>query len=257
MADARPTAAAAPRPRMMPFKAARSLIRILRDKENTREVFRFARYVDAPITAKQAAQFIDTPVGARVLSGEADLTKTLSDRDRLAELPTDSLGRAYLSFVTSEGLSAEGFQRDLEASGGRYGVEDGPAAAYARRVTHTHDLFHVVTGYGRDMIGELSLLAFTQRQTKSRAIGVLRFFNAFKAMRLFPGLPAWTCMAEGAQLGQAARDLVSADWEGLLERPLSEVRATLNVRAPSRYLAIKSRAEAIDLHHRQARASVV
>ena len=36
-----------------------------------------------------------------------------------------------------------------------------------------HDLWHVTTGYGRDALGELSLLAFTYAQEQNRGIGAI------------------------------------------------------------------------------------
>lgn len=184
--------------------------------------------------------------------GEArSLAATLSDRAALAAMPDASLGRAYLDFVTREGLSPEGFQAELDAGGGLYDQAGSAIGFYSQRVSHMHDLFHVVTGYGRDFIGELALLAFTQRQTGNRAFGVLRFFGAFKAMREYPGLPVWAAMREGSRLGRRAEQLVYADWEALLVRPLADVRRELGVRPPRRYLGVKAGAELIDARNRE------
>ena len=40
-----------------------------------------------------------------------------------------------------------------------------------------HDLWHVTTGYGRDALGELSLLAFTYAQEKNRGIGAIVLYG--------------------------------------------------------------------------------
>ena len=36
---------------------------------------------------------------------------------------------------------------------------------YANRLRDTHDLFHILTGYGRDALGEQCVLGFTYGQT--------------------------------------------------------------------------------------------
>ena len=43
-----------------------------------------------------------------------------------------------------------------------------------------HDLWHVVTGYGRDELGEACLLAFTYAQNKNRGVGFIAFVGCFK-----------------------------------------------------------------------------
>ena len=40
-----------------------------------------------------------------------------------------------------------------------------------------HDLWHVTTGYGRDALGELSLLAFTYAQEKIEGIGAIVLYG--------------------------------------------------------------------------------
>ncbi len=242
------------RPRMRPIKAAAALIRTLRNKEDTASVFQFQRYLDAPVAVRRAAAFAASPVGARVIAERRDLQKTLSDHAALESLPANSLGRAYLAFVRRENISANGLQAEAEAAG----IQDrgDTTSAYGRRITHTHDLFHIVTGYGRDFVGEIALLAFTREQIGSRALVVLSAFAAMKAMRDYPGLPVWACRREGARLGRRAGALLHADWEALLAQPLSEVRRDLNIGVPKRYLAVKAGAEAIDLRYREQLASV-
>ena len=49
-----------------------------------------------------------------------------------------------------------------------------PVADYVQqRTEETHDLWHVLTGYGRDTFGEACLLAFSYAQTGNRGIGLI------------------------------------------------------------------------------------
>jgi ubiquinone biosynthesis protein COQ4 len=113
----------------------------------------------------------------------------------------------------------------------------------------------VLTGYGRDLVGELSLLGVTQRQTGSRALLLIIAFALFKGWREYPGLPVLACLREGFRLGREAGDLVAADWEELLALPLAEARRRLKVGVPRRYLAVQAAAEAMDRRYRDELAA--
>ena len=108
-----------------------------------------------------------------------------------------------------------------------------------------HDLWHVVTGYGTDLIGELALIAFTNVQLPSRAFRMLvtlgRFFNEFK----LPGTRALVGDAE--RRAREAVWLPAQDWEALLERPLDEIRETLRVGPPPSYTKLPSPQKALRL----------
>jgi hypothetical protein len=90
----------------------------------------------------------------------------LSDRTTLASMPEGSLAHAYLDYLGGDDMgSAEYF---LEAAGldekaRRFGWSD-DQLWFVRRMTNSHDLFHVVGGYGRDITGEVGVLCFTAGQ---------------------------------------------------------------------------------------------
>ena len=92
------------------------------------------------------------------------------------------------------------------------------------RLRDAHDLWHVVTGYGPDLVGEGALLAFTFAQTKNPGIlavvllGLAKFDSAGRADIL-----------AGYRAGQRADWLPAVEWEAWLARPLSEVRNELKV----------------------------
>ncbi len=81
------------------------------------------------------------------------------------------MGRAYLAFCDREGITPGGLveasmleDRDLLEPRFRY---------MADRLRDSHDLWHVVTGYRTDLLGENAVLAFTAAQTDSVGVGVL------------------------------------------------------------------------------------
>ncbi len=236
--------------RIRPFAALAATFRLLRNKEATHEVYRIIAALDGPVQERNFKQFEATDFGNRVLTEKFDLLDTMSKRDKLATLPVGSLGRTYLDFITRENLTAEGFQEEMDASGESYTHAGEDRQRFNYRSRHIHDLLHVLTGYGRDLIGELSLLSFSRQRTDSRGVLLILFFGYFKARKEYPGIRAKACMNEGARLGREATGLIDADWETLLADPLDKVRKQLNIGVPENYLAIKDRADVLDRQYR-------
>jgi ubiquinone biosynthesis protein COQ4 len=101
-----------------------------------------------------------------------------------------------------------------------------------------HDLWHVVTGYQRDLIGEASLLAFTFAQTRNPGIGFIVATAYWKAGWVNPG--ARRLLREGYRRGRRAAWLPGLAWEALLEQPLARVREQLGVGEPPVYEQLRS-----------------
>ena len=83
-----------------------------------------------------------------------------------------------------------------------------------------HDLWHVTTGYGRDALGELSLLAFTYAQERNRGIGAIVLYG-YRIMgkvtrELNFNIDLRDVVKEGYKLGKEASFWACADWEKLL-----------------------------------------
>ena len=102
-----------------------------------------------------------------------------------------------------------------------------------------HDLWHVTTGYGRDSLGELSLLAFTYAQEKNRGIGAIVLYG-YRIMgkvtrELNFNIDLRDVVKEGYKLGKEASFWACADWENLLEKPITEVRTILKAGKPELY----------------------
>ena len=185
--------------------------------------------------ARNFRRFRTTDVGRSVLIERKDLIQKLTDRDYLASLNPNSLGYAYLQFTESEQISADGLeQASIEA-----GVQSNTADfdLFIRRVRCSHDLFHVLTQYGRDGFGELCLLAFTYAQAGNPGILFILTMSSFRLIQHvgLRGIGALWC---GYQDGKHAGWLIAADWESLLEEPLTLVRKQFGIGKPSIYFNI-------------------
>jgi len=226
-----------PASRIRPLDALRAMRALLRDPDDTAQVFRIVDALSGATRDRVYRRFRRTPTGARILQERRSLLKTLRDRAALEALPPGSLGRAYAEFVHAERLSADGL---VEASveGGRTAADDPERRLVGERLRDMHDLWHVVTGYGRDLVGEAALLAFTYAQTRNPGIGFIvavAWWRAQGEARPLRGL-----LRDAYRRGRAAAWLPAADWEALLARPLTEVRRELGVGAPAPYAPLRS-----------------
>lgn len=219
-----------------PRRALDALGKLLANPDDLPQVFTVIDSLAGPVIALNMRRMRRTPTGARLLRDRPDITVLLRDREALARLPEGSLGRAYLAFMESEGISAEGI---VEASDkGRVAPDGSADLVYVKeRMRDTHDLWHAVTGYRGDVLGELALLGFTFAQTKNPAIGLIVL--AALTMKVRDAESA-KLVADGFRRGVRASWLVDIEWEALLALPVEEVRARLSVDAPPAYTPVRS-----------------
>ena len=181
--------------------------------------------------------------GARLLRERTDIVPLLTNRSALRALPDGSLGRAYLAFVESEGISPEGIlEASVTADGVGYATED--FRYVHQRMRDTHDLWHAATGYKGDVVGELALLAFTLGQHWNTAVAAIVVAGLVKGL----GHSDVGLIVDGYRRGRAAEWLPAQDWEALLSLPLEDVRARLKLKAPPVYTPVRTadlRAEGI------------
>lgn len=236
------------RKRVQPLKAIRAIRALIADKEDTSQVFKIIDALSGNSGDEQFQRFVRTEAGQRILAEKRNLVTTLSDQARLAAMPQGTLGRAYYEFMAEENLTADGL---VEASEVVRREDDGRTPEerlFGFRNRDQHDLWHVTTGYGRDGLGELALLSFTYAQTRNRGIGFIVLVGAHKSRNSLPGVNVWRIVREAYRNGKKAAWLPATDWEAMLDKPLSEVRAELGIVEPAAYKA----AEPLSLSAEQA-----
>ena len=217
---------------MQPLVAWRALRRLIADPEQTHEVFTVIRSLSGPALEKGYKRFRQTTAGANVLRNDIDLLDTLTNREALAALPANTLGRHYLNFMVGENLSADGLvdaSTDAEFVGMSAGMQ-----RFGTRQRDMHDLWHTLTQYGRDELGEACLLAFTYAQTKNRGIGVICLAGCLKLSQTY-GRGVFKAAWRGYRDGKRAAWMPGQDWEHLLTRPVDEVREMLGIDQPAHY----------------------
>ncbi|MEM9177887.1 MAG: Coq4 family protein [Myxococcota bacterium] len=222
------------------FREAWDAIRILmRDPDDTAQVFRIIRALSGNSQERAFQRFLRSENGPKILAEKRVLLDTLSDRAYLESLPQGTLGRAYADFTAREQITADGLV-DASESAPRDDEEvlDPRRVLFGQRVRDSHDLWHVVTGYGRDLFGEAALLSFTYRQIRNRGVGFIVAVAYLKSRGAMAG--ERVMIRDGFRRAGRAEWLPGADWEALLERPLDEVRRTLGVEPIESYEGLRS-----------------
>jgi ubiquinone biosynthesis protein COQ4 len=220
--------------RIRPLVAWRALRELLRNPDDTSQVFRIVEALSGRTGERVFTRFRRDPTGARILRERRSLLDTLTDREALLALPPGSLGRSYAEFTEREQISADGL---VDASRARGEVLDAERRLVFDRLRDGHDLWHVVTGYGRDLIGEAALLAFSFAQTRNPGIGLIVAMAFWKTRH---NAAFRELLRGGWRRGRRAAWLPAADWEALLPLPLDEVRARLGVQVAPRYEPVRS-----------------
>jgi ubiquinone biosynthesis protein COQ4 len=221
-----------PRPRRQWGVALKALRRLLTDKEDTGQVFEIMGALNGDSTMKGYQRLLATPDGGRLAYERVELTSRLMDDAWLDGFAPGTVGAAYREFVRGENLSAEGL---AEVSRQRRGPIDQPHpyAWFGRRTRDIHDLWHILTGYHRDGLGEACVVAFSYAQTGSLGWAVIALGAGLKN-----GSRARRAIWQGYRRGQAAKWLQGEDYERLMSEPLAAARRRLNLTPATAYDAV-------------------
>lgn len=207
----------------------RQVPKALKRSSDTMAAMTIYKAAGGKVISDEMVEYVEcSEEGKAMLEARPDIFSLLTDRERLRSLPEDTLGYQYISWADREGIYPEG----LEGMGkelGLLGTESDEVLVYLeRRQRVLHDLYHLLTGYDRDVAGEVALLRFSAIQEKNKAldfvsrIGQIRFvmrrrFDLFRLRR------------DASDRAHRAPILLVQNWEELIERPIDEVRKMLNL----------------------------
>lgn len=230
-----------PANRVRPIAALRAVRALIRNPESTGEVFKVIEALKGGSLRQAVKRMAASAEGRALLQRMPSILDYLSDREALAAMPEGSLGRAYLDFVQAGNLSADGLVAASEEAprDNLTSWFDPEEVWLADRLRDFHDLQHVLTGYGRDELGELCLLSFMTTQTYNRGISFIVFVGRREYRRELPHIDVDALVREGRDIARAARWLPEIHWEERLAEPLEGLRAELGLRPPARYLAAR------------------
>ncbi|MEO0650330.1 MAG: Coq4 family protein, partial [Planctomycetota bacterium] len=133
--------------------------------------------------------------------------------------------KCYAEHITSHGFDADYFRKK---------PVDTDVDYIQMRIRQTHDIWHVMTGFGVGSFGELGLKAFELSQTGRPMAAVICTGGVLRYMLKMPDQlePMMAYVAYGYNLGARAKPFLAERWEEGWDVPLDEWRTRVGWVAP-------------------------
>ncbi len=179
-------------------------------------------------------EFSRHPNGERLLKDRPNLGDCLAEAANAVDAPEGSFAAAYRDFIgmdTSAMIDTRALASyaHVDALAEELGWDE-EIAWFVERMANTHDLFHVLAGYGPSLAAEGAVVMFTFSHFKMRR-GLLAAF--LYSLRPKVGWRRWhEYLHEGWKRGgetAKAGQLLAAYYEELLPLPLEQVRCELGI----------------------------
>jgi len=205
--------------RRRPLKAFKHFRKLIANKEDTTQVFYVIEALNGNSFQKRFVKFANSEKGQKRLKENR--------------------------YLTAQGLVDEYDRSNINRDFGHPEMN-----IYGDRSRDTHDMLHVLTGFGRDALGEASVLGFSHAQHGGLGILFIAYGAALEVRKTAPkGAPVLKSIHEARKIGKAAQDIVYEDIMELLPLPLDIVREKLGITLlPTHYHAVhaKMRENGID-----------
>jgi len=144
------------------------------------------------------------------------------DLSALQTLPEGSLGRCYADQLIRQDITPETL---IDPS-----PVDSDKDFIVHRLKETHDITHVLTGFGIDGASELGLQGFNLAQNRSPLAVMLIFGGMLSALQNDEALtPILRALAQGFQMGLDAELVIARKLEDDWDRPLADWQRELNL----------------------------
>lgn len=199
----------------------KSIVALIKDPAQTESVFDIEDSLRNTKATQLMVEYIKSQPGVAEIV-EKRYTPAPVDIDALLKCPQDSLGYAYASYLTEAGFDPNFYRKP---------AGDDEIDYIFLRIRQTHDIWHVMTGFGADEVEELGLKAFELAQTHRTMSAVLTSGGMLKTLfnqpenleRLLDRI------AVGYRMGAKAKPFLAQKWEEYWDKSLAEWRAELRV----------------------------
>jgi ubiquinone biosynthesis protein COQ4 len=206
------------------LRATVSFVRLSNDLDRLDEVFKYAETLrDPKLMEEGVAYHMTIPGGPEALDAKPRIG-TL-DLDSLLAYPEGSLGHEFAKHMKAANLDPAAIPT-LEAKS--------PGEYVFAHYYETHDIWHVITGFGTDKAGELGLQAFYLGQGGPARLSAMILSAGFlelllkadewgdREARLFQ-------IARGYVMGKHARNLFGVRWNELWGMQLADLRKRFGI----------------------------
>lgn len=222
--------------RLRPLRALKAFGRLMKDKEDTTQVFEITNSLAGRSSDKGYRRMLGDAEGARQAYLAGELVERLRDPAWLKQFKAGTVGAGYRDFLKRNGFAADGLV-EISAQGKNPPIPH-PRAWYGRRIRDIHDIWHVLTGYDTDALGEACIVGFSYAQTGSLGFAAIGLGAAREIQREDRSVPAMKAVLEAWRNGRKAAWLPALDYEALFAEPLEAARARLGIRTPAVYDAV-------------------
>jgi ubiquinone biosynthesis protein Coq4 len=167
---------------------------------------------------------------------QARFRTAVCDLDELGKLPADTLGGAYARHMKANNLRAD-----------YYDVKVTPRTRMQflrQRMRQTHDIWHVLTGWGTDEFDEVGIQGFTAGQYMSSMaaiIGAAAFLKSILRCRFNELERHVDNFCEGYGAGKRAQNLLAVKWEELWSEDVESLRRRYRIEPVRKSTATKVR----------------
>lgn len=223
--------------RLEPIKAFHAFRKLVRNKEDTAQVFEIMRALTGGSGARGYNRLLRTVEGGRQAFLRDELAHKLDDPVWLGRFAPGTVGAEYRAFREARGFTADGLADTAREVAPEIDAPH-PVVWYSRRLRDIHDIWHVLTGYGTDALGEACVVSFSFGQTRNLGFGFIGWGAAREIQRENRAIPARRAVLQAWQNGQAARWLPGLDYEALFAESLHVARARLGIRPATVYAAV-------------------
>lgn len=176
--------------------------------------------LDSDTYAKLARVWRESAEGRRMLDERPTLQGRELDLEALARLPAGTLGHEFMRYFRDNGIEPFVTTFPIESD----------VDYLSKRYRETHDLFHVLTGYGTDEPGEMELQAFVLGNLGVRQAVLILAYSIPRQIqqRGLGSLRAHLGRLRAAyRRGRRSRELLSVGYEKLWEQPVSALTELL------------------------------
>ncbi|WP_437923088.1 Coq4 family protein [Sorangium sp. So ce291] len=215
-------------PRGMEWRKAFRLAKECTEKPFTAELsYELILSLDGGATERMFQDFLAEPGARALILKQPDLAATLADTDLLGSMPEGSLGRTYKEMAERDGYAVNGIIHVMKVVPTFHEVAPDPLRQwFSFRGAVLHDVAHALTGYGRDLAGEVALGLFLAAIYPPYRSGVVYSFISGLAAVTAPQdrkLRNVSYLREVWIRGRRSRIPLSAPWEELLPLQVEEV----------------------------------
>jgi ubiquinone biosynthesis protein COQ4 len=239
-----------PEQRIRPLATLAAATRLFLNTQDTRQVALLEMAIGGYSHKDVFERFIQSETGRTVIRERRSLVDVLDDHAYLRSLPLNSLGRRYLAHMEHEGLTVQGLLDATPAVTAYVNRQSDAVRLFLNyAVRCSHDLHHVLAGYGRDEVGEACVVAMAYEQIRIRGYRPIFMLGPFAIRKQLKRLKigrsgVFAAVREARRIGREAAWFPGLDIASILGEDIDILRRRLNIREPLIYNEIIARVRA-------------